>query len=119
MMRQQRGLSLVRMIIGLAIVGFLFVMGAKLLPAYLEYYNVKKVFAQMKQAGAFKGTVKEIRYEFDKRNAIEDIRSIASSDLEVTKEGGETVVSASWSAKIPMVGNASACLDFYVTSSGQ
>jgi hypothetical protein len=115
-MRQQRGLSLVNLIIGLAVAGFLFVMAAKLMPYYLEYYNVKKVLATMEQAGDLKGTVRDIRYAWEKRNAIEDIKSVGGADLEISKAGGETVVTAAWSVKVPMVGNASACLDFLVTT---
>jgi hypothetical protein len=116
-MLKQRGFSLVNLIIGLAVLGFLGVMAAKLMPAYIEYFSVKKVFASMEQAGDLKGTVRDIRYSFDKRNAIENITSIRSDDLEVTKEGGETVLSASWSVKVPLVSNIAACLDFNVTTS--
>jgi hypothetical protein len=115
-MRKERGLSLVNLIIGLAVAGFLAVMAAKLMPAYIEYYKVKKVFAAMEQAGALKGTVREIRYDWEKRNGIEDIRSIKGEDLEITKEGGETILSANWSVKVPLVSNISACLDFSVTT---
>jgi len=41
---------------------------------------------------------------------------VKGDDLEIGKEGGETVVSANWSVKIPLVSNISACLDFSVTS---
>jgi uncharacterized protein DUF4845 len=116
MTKRQRGISLMNLIIWLAVLGFLAVMGAKLLPAYIEYANVKKVLASMEQAGSLKGTVREIRYDWEKRNAIEDIKSIRGEDLEITKAGGETVVTAAWSVKIPLVGNASACLDFVVTT---
>ena len=37
-------------------------------------------------------------------------------DLEITKEGGEAVVTANWSVKVPIVANFSACLDFSVTT---
>ena len=116
MRQRQSGLSLVNLIVGLAVVGFLIVMAAKLLPAYLEYFNVKKVLATMEQAGSLKGSVREIRYDWEKRNAIEDIKSVRGEDLEISKAGGETVVTAAWSVKIPMVANASACLDFVVTT---
>jgi hypothetical protein len=115
-MRKQYGISLMNLIVGLAVVGFLGVMAAKLLPAYTEYFSVKKILAAMDQAGDLKGTVGEIRRNFDKRNAIEDVKSILSDDLEVTKDGGETVVSASWSVRVPMVSNINACLDFTVTT---
>ena len=113
---KQRGVSLT----GLIVVGGLLivvgVLGMKLLPAYIEYFTVKKIFASMEAAGDIKGSVRDIRSSFDKRNAIEDVKSVASQDLEITKEGGETVISVSWSTKIYLVGNASACLDFSVTS---
>ncbi len=115
-MRRESGLSLMNLIVGLGVLGFLGVMAAKLLPAYTEYFSVKKVFAGMDQAGDLKGTVGEIRRNFDKRNAIENITSIKSDDLEVTKEGGEAVLSATWSVRVPMVSNISACLDFSVTT---
>jgi len=59
---------------------------------------------------------REIRYDWEKRNAIEDVHSIKGDDLEITKEGGETILSANWSVKVPMVMNVSACLDFSVTT---
>ena len=113
---KQRGVSLT----GLIVVGGLLIVvgivGMKVLPAYIEYFTVKKIFASMEAAGDIKGSVRDIRSSFDKRNAIEDVKSVSSQDLEITKEGGETVISAAWSTKIPLVGNASACLDFAVTT---
>jgi hypothetical protein len=113
---KQRGISLMGTIVILALLGFVGVMVAKCMPAYLEYASVKKIFATMEQAGSLKGTVKEIRYQFDKLNAIEDIKSVKSEDLEVSKEGGETVVSATWSVRVPMVANINACIDFFATT---
>ena len=115
-MRKQLGVSLWGLITWLAVLGFTGVMAAKLLPYYLEYYAVKKIIAAMESAGELKGTVRDIRYTFDKRNAIEDVKSVKGDDLEVTKEGSETIVSATWSTRIPMVSNINACLDFYVTT---
>jgi type II secretory pathway pseudopilin PulG len=115
-MRNQRGVTLTGLIITLAIVGVVGVLAAKLMPAYIEYFAVKKMLASMEQAGDLKGTVRDIRRGFDTRNAIEDVKSVKGEDLEVTKEGGETVVSAAWSVKVPMVSNVSACIDFAVTT---
>jgi hypothetical protein len=113
---KQRGMSLSTLIFGGGLIALLAVVGMKLLPAYIEFFAVKKIFASMEQAGDIKGSVRDIRSSFDKRNAIEDVKSVKSEDLEITKEGGETVISVSWSTKIYLVGNASACLDFSVTS---
>ena len=115
-MTKQTGVSLQGLIVTLAVLGFLAVMAAKLLPAYIDYFAVKKMFATMEQAGDFKLGVREIRKSFDTRNTIESVNDVKGDDLEIGKEGGETVVSVSWQKKVTMVGNVSACLDFYVTS---
>ena len=116
LMGKQDGVSLTGLIVTLAVLGFLAVMAAKLMPSYIEYFTVKKMLASMEQAGDFKLTVREIRKSFETRNAIEDLKNVHGEDLEVTKEGGETVVSVAWSVKVPMVSNISACLDFAVTT---
>ena len=111
-MRKQRGITLSGTIVTLAILGFLAVMAAKLLPAYLEYFAVKKMFRSMEQSGQLKGTVRDIRQSYDRMNAIEDVKSVGPQDLEISKVGNETVVSAAWSVRVPLVSNVSACLDF-------
>ena len=115
-MVRQRGLSLLGLIVTLGLLGFVGIMAAKLLPSYIEYWNVRKMFAQMENNGTMSMPPPQIRYEFDKLNAISDVRSIAGKDLEVTNQGGQSIVSADWSVKIPMVANISACIDFSATA---
>jgi Tfp pilus assembly major pilin PilA len=115
-MQKQRGVSLVGLIVTLAVLGVVGVLASKLIPAYIDYFAVKKMFATMEQAGDFKLSVREIRKSFDTRNTIESVADVKGDDLEIGKEGGETVVSVAWSKKVSMFGNLSACLDFYVTS---
>src|SRR5436853_2691192 len=98
-MRKQSGISLWSLIITLALLGFVGVMAAKLMPAYVEYFAVKKMLAAMEQGGDLKGSVRDIRYAYEKRNAIEVVKSVRGDDLEVTKEGGEAVVTANWSVR--------------------
>ena len=52
------------------------------------------MFRAMEEQGDLKGTVRDIRNSFDKRNAIEDVKNVRPDDLEITKEGGEAVVTA-------------------------
>ncbi len=115
-MGKQRGMTLISLIVTLGVLGFLAIMAAKLLPAYIEFFSVKKMMATMDQSGDLKGTVRDIRAAFDRRNAIEDVKNVRGEDLEITKEGGETVITANWSVKVPMVYNISACLEFSVTT---
>jgi hypothetical protein len=74
------------------------------------------MFAAMEQNGETKGTVREIRRAYELRNNIEDVKSIKAEDVEITKEAGETVLTATWSARVPLVYNINACFDFMVTT---
>jgi hypothetical protein len=118
MRKKQLGLSLSSLVFWGAILGFTGLMAAKLMPAYLEWMSVKKIFAAMEGAGETKGTVGEIRRTYEKRNAIENVTSVRGDDLEITKEGGEATISASWAVRVPMVYNINACIDFTASTSG-
>ena len=74
------------------------------------------MFAAMEQHGETKGTVVSIRDAFDRRNQIENVRGLNGRDLDISKAGGETVVTAAWSQKVPLMNNLSACMDFVVTT---
>jgi hypothetical protein len=116
-MRKQHGLSLIGVMVVLIVLGVVGLSAAKLMPSYMEYLSVKKIFNQMQSTGSLSAmSVRDIRFEYEKRNAIEDVKSVRGDDLEISKAGGETVLAASWSVKVPMAGNLSACLDFYVTT---
>jgi len=118
-MRKHRGFTLTGAVLGMIVLAFVGLFAAKLLPSYIEFYGVKKIFASMENAGDTKGTVREIRIAFDKRSVIEGTTSVKADDLEITKEGGETVITATWAVKIPMVYNFNACLDFTATTAKQ
>ena len=111
-MRNQRGITLTGLIVTLGVLAFLAIMAAKILPAYLEYWSVRKIFATMAQGGQTKGTVRDIRMSYERHNAIEDVKSVQAADLEITKQGNDAIVSAAWSVKVPLVANVSACIDF-------
>jgi hypothetical protein len=115
-MRKQRGISLTGTIFWLALLGFVGIMAAKLMPAYIEYFSVKKILASLEAQGITKGSVRDIRFGYEKLNAIEDVKSVRGEDLEITKSGGEAVVSATWSVRVPLVYNINACLDFSATT---
>jgi hypothetical protein len=116
MRRTQQGISLSGAMFWMAIIAFVGVLAAKLAPSYIEFASVKKMLRAMEEAGDLKGTVRDIRASFDRRNAIEDVKNVRAEDLEITKEGGEAVVTANWSVRVPMVYNISACLDFTATT---
>ncbi len=112
MASKQRGITLTGALGGMIVVALVGLAAAKLVPAYAEYFAVKKILKAMVESGDLKGNVQEIRNAFDRRNSIEGVQAVNGPDLDVTKEAGEAVVTANWSAKVPIVYNFSACLDF-------
>lgn len=100
---RQRGLSFIGVIfVGLIAVAA-FAIGGQSVPIFLEYMAIKKAAAKAAREGT---TVPEVRAAFDRAAAIDDIRSIAGKDLEVTKSNDRVVVSYSYEREIPLAGPA-------------
>jgi hypothetical protein len=117
-MHGERGLSLIGLIFILAILGFVLVVGFKLLPFYIEYYSLKGVLGSMVQSGETKQVATEIKRAFERRADIAEVHSVKAEDLDIAKEDGKVVITANYSVKVPLVANVSACMDFSA-SAGQ
>ncbi|QJR15304.1 DUF4845 domain-containing protein [Usitatibacter palustris] len=115
-MHKQRGITLTGAILGMIVLAFFGLFAAKLTPAYIDFFAVKKMLNAMEAQGDTKGTVRDIRVSFDRRNSIEGVQAVRGEDLEITKEGGEAVITANWSVRISMIYNLNACLDFTATT---
>lgn len=98
----QRGISF----IGLLVIGGLLaatgVVVAQAIPTVIEYQAVLKAVNKAKDGH----TVPEVRSIFDKATSIDNITSISSKDLEVTKEGDKVVVSFAYEREIHLAGPA-------------
>ena len=110
---------------GLTILGFLFVavvvvtvalVGFRVMPAYVEYFAVKKALEQALDESPT-GNIQEIRRSFDRKTSAGYIESVRPSDVQVSRDGNRLVASVSWQRILPMVANASILLDFDVSVS--
>ena len=100
---RQRGMGFVMLIFVLAVCAMVLFLGLKLFPVYSQLFNVKTVIKAMANSEEVRtGTVADIRKSFDRRATIGYVEVITSEDLEITKEGGETIVVAAWQQKIPL-----------------
>jgi len=115
MRKDQLGVSLGGLIAGAVIFIVLAMFGMKLGPSYLEFLALKKAvnaIAQEKRTAS----VIEIRKTFDARATIDDISSVKGSDLEITKEGSDLVISANYRKEIPLFGTLGVYIDFHAVS---
>ncbi len=109
---KQRGVSLGGLMVVLFVLVILGLLALKVIPPYMEFGNIKKAITAV-QGGT---NPNEIRKAFDSRAAIDDFTSVKGSDLEITKEGGRIVISASYRKEVPLFMNLGLYFDFVASS---
>jgi hypothetical protein len=106
---------------GLTLIGFIFVaavlaifvaVGARVTPAYIEYYSVQKSLEKTLAEAKDPTSAVDVRKAFDRYVSTDYIDSVNARDLEVTKEGNQVTLSVAWTRKLHLVGNMSLFLDF-------
>ena len=101
---RQKGFTLV----GFLMVGILLAMSgiiaAQVLPTFIEYRNVIKAVNRSAMEDA--SSIAEVRSNFEKNAAVDDISSIQSKDLEITKENGKVVIRFAYQREIHLAGPA-------------
>ena len=116
-MRNQSGVTLLGLLMICIVLVVVAVGGLKVVPAYIEYFNIKKAVTGIVQSGeARKGTPADIRAAFERRRAIDDFESVTGKDLEITKEGNNVAISFSYPRRIPLFANVSLLIDFSATA---
>ncbi len=112
-MKKQRGLSLVGLLITSGVLVFFAIIGFKLLPSYIEYWTVQRIISDIARSPEVRGgTIRDVNTAFDRRTAIDNVNSIKSSDLEVTKTSDGFDILVSWTVRVPLFANVNACIDF-------
>lgn len=110
---RQRGASLIGLIfIGIIVVALL-ILGARVVPAVVEYIAIERAVQKIKNEAS---TVRDIQTAFERHRTIDDITSITAQDLDITKEGDKIVISYAYQKKIPILDNVSLVIDFAGTT---
>jgi hypothetical protein len=116
-LHRQRGMSFVMLIFVFAVCAVVVLLGLKLFPVYSQLFNVKSVIKAMANSEEVRsGTVADIRKSFDRRATIGYVEVITNEDLEITKEGGETIVTAAWQQKVPLFTGYTLVIDMSVST---
>lgn len=115
--RQQRGLSMVGLLLWGIVIVFVALVAMKLVPAYVEFFEIKKILKDMGGESGFNNMSNaEIRERFAKRAMIDNISTVKPGDLEISREGGKTVVAVDYSFQTELVGNVSLLANFSASS---
>ncbi|QIL78692.1 DUF4845 domain-containing protein [Diaphorobacter sp. HDW4A] len=100
---RQRGLSFVSLVFLLVVFVSIGYVVTKSLPVFLEWQSINKA---VKKAAAAGTTVADVRSAYQRSADIDNITSVSSSDLEITKENEKVVVSYDYSREVPLYGPA-------------
>jgi len=88
-----------------------------LIPAYIQNQTIKTKFIEVAHDPELQSASEAaIRVAYRKRVTVSDITAIKPDDIEITKDEKGIILSASYSVKIPVVGNISLLLEFNPTS---
>ena len=99
---RQRGVTLFGLLFWAVIIGFLALIGMRVLPALNEYFTIKRTVNRIATEGS--QTVPEIRAAFERHKQIEySISSISAKDLIVTKENEKVVVAFAYDKEVELV----------------
>lgn len=111
---------------GLTMFGFLFVaivlvavamLAMKLVPAYIEFFSVKKILATMGQESEIRSKSNaEIRSDFIRRTSAGYVTVVKSEDLSIDRSSGVPVITAEYEFRTKLVGNVSLVVDFLASS---
>jgi hypothetical protein len=97
----QRGVTLFGLLFWAIVIGFLALIGMRVLPSLNEYFTIKRTVNQIATSGS---TVPEIRAAFERQKDIEyAIVSITSKDLDITKENDNVVVRFAYNKEVELV----------------
>lgn len=117
---KQHGVSLEGFLVVVVVLIFVAFAGMKVIPSYLDDYTIKKKFNEVAHDPDLKNaTVHDIRQSFIARVQTTNITAIKADDIEVAKDADGITLSASYSVKIPLFGNASLMLEFNPSSTAK
>ncbi len=100
--RSQRGVTLFGLLFWAIVIGFMALVGLRVLPTINEYSTIKRAVEKIAASGAT--TVPEIRSAFEKQVQIEyGVTSITGKDLEITKVNEKVVIAFAYNKEIELM----------------
>ncbi|WP_296891682.1 DUF4845 domain-containing protein [Thiobacillus sp.] len=117
MKSKQRGLTMFGFLFVAVVVVMLAMLAMKLVPAYIEYFSVKKILATMGQESDLKSKSNaDIRSDFARRANVGYVTVVKPEDIIVDRHGAVPVISTDYTFRTKLVGNVSLVVDFSASS---
>jgi hypothetical protein len=115
MRNQQRGVSIMGLIMALFIFVIVALFAMKLVPSFLEFRTAKTAIELISKQAQ---TPADVRRAWEARSAIDNINSVNAKDLEITREGNQVVIAFAYRKEVPLFGSVGLFIDYAATSRG-
>lgn len=113
MVRNEKGITLIGMLIMAVFLGLFALAAIKLLPVYLEYGKVQSTLQKVKTELDGKSPSPESIYKsLERRFDIEDVRRIKYREIKVTRQPRSYLVEAKYEGRVYYIGNLYLVADF-------
>ena len=114
---RQHGLSMFGFLFVAIVLVFVAMLAMNLVPAYIEFFSVKKILVAMGQESDIRSKSNaEIRKDFVARAGVDYVTAVTPEDLSINRSGGVPVISADYQFRTKLVGNVSLVVDFSASS---
>ncbi len=115
--RQQRGATMLGMLIIVAILGLALYSLIRLWPVYFEYYSIVRSMEDVAKSEKGEPSISQLRSALEKHWEIEDIKSLDVKDIEIKKTPSGTEMHAQYEGRVPFVANIFWVVEFDKTVS--
>ena len=116
-MKKQSGVTLSGLLMVCVVLIFVALLGFKLFQPYSEFFALQKIFKTLAQKPEIRnGGKREFITAWAGYAQIENVTAIGGDDIEIVREGGNIVISASYTKKILLFKNISLSIDFTPSS---
>ncbi|MEZ5582192.1 MAG: DUF4845 domain-containing protein [Candidatus Competibacteraceae bacterium] len=94
---QQRGMTVIAVVLILVIIAFVALIGMRIIPIYLEYFSIVGILDDVGQQANAKMSTVEIQRSIERRFDIDYVTVIQSKDIKVKPKGN--IRSSNWPMK--------------------
>lgn len=110
---KQSGITLIGLIFTLALIGFVALIAFRLLPIYIEYFNIVTSMESLENEPEFALKSKQdILRLLNNRLDINDVEAIETKDIRINQEPGVTKVGVKYEVRKPMFYNIDVVVKF-------
>ncbi|MDH5540921.1 MAG: DUF4845 domain-containing protein [Rhizobacter sp.] len=114
---RQRGITMFGLLFWAIAIGLVALVVMRVVPTTIEYYTILKAVNRISGDESLT-TVPQIRTAFDRQKDIDLISSIASKDLEISKENEKVVISFAYDSEIELLAPAFLVIKYKGRSKG-